>query len=218
MANRRAKSKVKKDFFGNEYIQYYDENGNETDRSKVKKGFFGGTYTEDYDENGNRTGTSKVKKGIFGGEKVEHYDGSGRKTGESRKKKGILSGEYTQNYDESGRETGRTEKKKGCFVTTACVEAMGLPDDCRELTVLRRYRDEWLVRQPGGQALVEAYYDRSPALVDAIAARADARDRFRSLYADVRTAVELVEQSRPEEAREAYVRMVRGLEAEYGEG
>ena len=31
---------------------------------------------------------------------------------------------------------------KGCFLTTACCEVLGLPDDCFELRTLRRYRDE----------------------------------------------------------------------------
>lgn len=215
MANRRAKQKVKKDLFGNEYIQYYDENGRETDRSKVKTGVFGGKYTEDYDDKGNKIGKSKVRKGIFGGEYTEHYDNSGNKTGKSVSRKGILGGSHTDTYDESGKKTGRTETKSGCFITTACVEAMGLPDDCHELTVLRRFRDEYLLGQPGGEAMVREYYERAPALVEAIAARADAAERFRAIFADVRHAVRLVEEDRPAEARRFYVDTVMELDRAY---
>ena len=39
-------------------------------------------------------------------------------------------------YKESGSSSG------GCYFTSACVEAQGLPDDCHELTALRKFRDE----------------------------------------------------------------------------
>ena len=47
---------------------------------------------------------------------------------------------------------------KGCFLTTACCEVLGLPDDCFELRTLRRYRDETLAAMPGGNAAIAAYY------------------------------------------------------------
>lgn len=41
----------------------------------------------------------------------------------------------------------------------------GLPDDCRELATLRRFRDEFLVCYPEGRSLVERYYAEAPCLV-----------------------------------------------------
>lgn len=41
--------------------------------------------------------------------------------------------------------------KKGCFITTAACELRGLPDDCRELTTLRRFRDEVLLSSQEGR-------------------------------------------------------------------
>lgn len=57
---------------------------------------------------------------------------------------------------------------RGCFLTTACVAAAGLDDDCWELRQLRRFRDEWLARRPGGLAEIEAYYREAPAIAAAL--------------------------------------------------
>jgi hypothetical protein len=55
---------------------------------------------------------------------------------------------------------------KGCFLTTACCEVLGLPDDCFELRTLRRYRDETLAAAPGGRAAIDAYYLMAPPILD----------------------------------------------------
>jgi hypothetical protein len=55
---------------------------------------------------------------------------------------------------------------KGCFLTTACCDVLGLPDDCFELRTLRRYRDETLAAMPGGNAAIAAYYRIAPSILD----------------------------------------------------
>ena len=56
----------------------------------------------------------------------------------------------------------------GCYLTSACVEARGLPDDCMELQTLRDFRDNWLKQQPCGQDEVAEYYATAPRIVDKI--------------------------------------------------
>lgn len=55
-----------------------------------------------------------------------------------------------------------------CFLTTACCDLMGLPDDCDELTTLRSFRDNYLIKQLNGQALVALYYHVAPTIVKRI--------------------------------------------------
>jgi hypothetical protein len=71
---------------------------------------------------------------------------------------------------------------KGCFLTTACCEVLGLPDDCFELRTLRRYRDETLPAMPGGAAAIAAYYLVAPTILDRLA-RQDRATRLLSVYA-----------------------------------
>lgn len=53
-----------------------------------------------------------------------------------------------------------------CFVTTACCEAVGLPDDCFELEELRRFRETVLRTSSRGQSLIAEYGIVGPALLD----------------------------------------------------
>ena len=54
-------------------------------------------------------------------------------------------------YEECPRYKAGTSSG-GCFLTSACTEAKGLADDCYELTMLRAFRDEYLVKQKSGKA------------------------------------------------------------------
>ncbi len=71
----------------------------------------------------------------------------------------------------------------GCYVTTACCEAIGLADDCWELTTARRFRDNWLAEQPGGREEIAAYYRNAPAVIAAVSARPDTAALWCRLYA-----------------------------------
>lgn len=44
---------------------------------------------------------------------------------------------YCRNYDYDDCPIYKGNDSGGCFLTSACTEARGLPDDCHELTVLR---------------------------------------------------------------------------------
>src|SRR5208282_5655374 len=47
-----------------------------------------------------------------------------------------------------------------CFLTTACCEHKGLPDDCDELTILRSFRDTHVPK-----ILIKEYYEIAPQIV-----------------------------------------------------
>lgn len=71
---------------------------------------------------------------------------------------------------------------EGCFITTACCETLGLDDDCFELRILRRYRDDVLAKRPGGKQEISAYYQLAPLILARLPH--DTRDqRLFSIYA-----------------------------------
>ena len=81
----------------------------------------------------------------------------------------------------------------GCFLTSACVRANGLPDDCEELTIMRGLRDGYLLQQPTGESLVNEYYRIAPAICERIDARQDAFAVYEKIYEQlVRPVVLLV--------------------------
>ncbi|MDD6239559.1 MAG: hypothetical protein PUA87_09070 [Oscillospiraceae bacterium] len=104
----------------------------------------------------------------------------------------------------------------GCYLTSACVEAKGLPDDCRELTVLREFRDGWLKNQPGGLAEVAEYYATAPGIVMKINGKPDAKQVWLRLYETlVCPCVALIQQGKMEEAHDIYRRCAVNLDLKY---
>jgi len=60
------------------------------------------------------------------------------------------------------------KRKRLCFITTAVCRYLGKPDNCRELTVFRAFRDGYLRQQHDGEALIDLYYRIAPGIVTAI--------------------------------------------------
>jgi hypothetical protein len=122
--------------------------------------------------------------------------------------------------DTTSKEVPQLIKKKkwswgGCYITTACLEARGLPDNCDELTTLRRFRDGYMRGLESGDALIRLYYDIAPQIVAAIAARQDAKKVYEHLYSVIQTCVEHVKSGSNEKALAIYVEMVKKLTRQY---
>lgn len=104
----------------------------------------------------------------------------------------------------------------GCYLTSACVEVRGLPDDCEALTVLRDFRDHWLKQQPGGAEEIAEYYATAPQIVTEINKRADAREIWNALYdALVVPCVQMIQAGAMEQARKLYREMSLSLKERY---
>jgi len=117
------------------------------------------------------------------------------------------------------RKGNDAPSSSNCFLTSACTEARGLPDDCEELTALRRFRDEWLKNQPGGLEEIEEYYRIAPMIVEKIHEQPDGADRMKYLYDHlVVPCVRMIEQGENEAARTLYRTVVLELRDQYEKG
>ncbi len=77
--------------------------------------------------------------------------------------------QYCRNYDYGDCPVYKAEGVSGgCYITTACVCALGCPDNGIELTTLRNFRDTYLKRRPGGEKDVQEYYRYAPLIVEEI--------------------------------------------------
>ena len=104
----------------------------------------------------------------------------------------------------------------GCYLTTACVECRHLQDDCKELTVLRAFRDNYMANQENGKADIKEYYEKAPKIVEIINARENKDEIYDNLYRKViAPCVELIENDRNEEAYQKYLEMVKSLEKKF---
>ena len=61
----------------------------------------------------------------------------------------------------------------GCFITTAVCRDAGLPDDCEHLTVLRGFRDNYMLPHFARSIWVKEYYRIAPAIVAALDSLSD---------------------------------------------
>lgn len=120
--------------------------------------------------------------------------------------------DYCGNYESGYSKCPHFSVKSSgsdCFMTTACVEHRGLPDDCHELTTMRYMRDEWLAKQPGGQAEIDEYYAIAPGIVERINMRDDAGDVWERLYQEyILPCVAAADAGEFEKAHEVYKLMV----------
>ena len=101
----------------------------------------------------------------------------------------------------------------GCFLTSACTEARGLPDDCYELATLRKFRDDYLAKQACGKCEIAHYYNIAPTIVNRIKSSPNAKAVFARIYDDLVTpCVKRIEKGHFEEAHEKYRSYVMMLE------
>ena len=110
----------------------------------------------------------------------------------------------------------RPKAKSLCFISTACVEARGLPDDCYELRLLRLFRSEYVAKLPDGDRILDDYGRKAPRIVRAIRGldHEEAHRIWTYLYeCGVAPAVALITNGRWDEAHKLYTSMCLELEA-----
>jgi hypothetical protein len=92
--------------------------------------------------------------------------------------------EGPQKHDEAAN-WGPTLKSGPCLVTTACVSALGKPDDCHELVTFRRMRDTYVSQRRDGMAVIDDYYRTAPDVVARVQATADVNGEWKRIYAEL---------------------------------
>jgi hypothetical protein len=117
-----------------------------------------------------------------------------------------------------GKDKGKGKgKSQGCcYLTTATVRSLGLPDDCGPLTTLRRFRDEVLLGSPAGARAVAEYYATAPGIVAAIDQLPDSAAIYQEIFDHrIAPAVAAIRQGRYPEAIAIYQRLVLEARACY---
>ena len=108
------------------------------------------------------------------------------------------------------------KKPSLCFITTAVCEYFQKPDDCYELTTLRKFRDEWLSLQVGGEDLIKEYYSIAPNIVRAISVSDEKDIIYLHLWNDyINPCIKLIELGAYDTCKNLYVSMVNELKAQF---
>lgn len=120
------------------------------------------------------------------------------------------------NYDSCPIYKQELPSDSSCYLTTACIRARQLPDDCRELTTLRHFRDTYVKSLPDGEAVVRHYYAVAPKIVAAIQATPAAQAVFCAIYEQlILPCVEQIGRGEYAAAYERYKNATLALERRY---
>ena len=105
--------------------------------------------------------------------------------------------------------------KKACYLTTACIEAMNLPDDCHELQVLRKFRDGFVSETPEGRELVKEYYEIAPRIVEAVHDTGYENEILTELYSEIKKIVSMIDRKKNSDAFRYYCEITQRLKKQY---
>lgn len=93
----------------------------------------------------------------------------------------------------------------GCFLTTACVEAMGLPDDCWALELARKFRDTYMAENLERAKEIKEYYEVAPQIVKEVDKTSDAKNTWKKFFwTDIVPFVDAIEQGQMDVAHNRY--------------
>ena len=117
-------------------------------------------------------------------------------------------------------EAIRTAMKHGrapsqCLLTTVCVRDRGLPDDCDQLMVQGRLRDDYVAGLPGGLEIIAEYYRDAPLIVAAIERDPHRPEVVDRVFDVVTRCVGLVRAGQEPEAFGHYVEFFEDLRRRY---
>lgn len=137
---------------------------------------------------------------------------------EERKLENERKHQEWENRKRSGGGGGGSRRNSGggCYITTATCMTLGKPDDCLELTAIRRFRDSWLSKQKNGNKIINDYYHFAPLIVEAI----NNKENNQQIYCDIWNNYllrffELIQINQNKSAKVIYLKMVNDLISEH---
>ena len=103
-----------------------------------------------------------------------------------------------------------------CYITTAVCDSLGKPDDCYELTLLRNYRDQYLLSTEEGTNIVKQYYDVAPSIVKHINKAQNHHEIYAKIWKQyLKSCIMMIEQGKEQDCQKLYSNMVYDLKEKY---
>lgn len=112
---------------------------------------------------------------------------------------------YCYPNDTCLKQENASSSSAGCFLTTVCCKEKGLPDDCKELTVLRKFRDEVLKTSERGREMIEFYYREAPRIVKQIESHREKEKICDAIFEKIHEVITKYETGNLEDAKTEYL-------------
>lgn len=107
-------------------------------------------------------------------------------------------------------------KTKLCYITTAVCQSLNLPEDCKELLMLKDYRDNILALEEDGEDIIHEYYNIAPTIIKRINKTENNAEEYHALYDDyISKCIENIENKQYEACKNHYIKMINNLKEKY---
>lgn len=111
------------------------------------------------------------------------------------------------------------EKNNGCFITTATCSSLNKMDDCYELNMFRKFRDNWLSYQSDGESLINKYYQIAPCIVESINKNKESKKIYEEIWNRyLSICLSFIKSGENIKCKELYIEMVEELKRKYVSG
>lgn len=121
-----------------------------------------------------------------------------------------------QGHKDANKELKRLEDQDRCYITTAVCESFGKDNNCYELQMFRKFRDNWLKRQKDGDRLIQEYYQTAPIIVKNIQRQPNADIIFQNIWDQyLCKCLMYIENEEYEKCKDLYISMVDQMKEKY---
>lgn len=104
----------------------------------------------------------------------------------------------------------------GCYITTATCKWFGKSDDCYELTKFREYRDNILLNEPDGKAIIDEYYKVAPKIVSNIEKTGQSKEIYWKIWNEyLKKCLQYIENKEYAKCKVLYIAMVNKMKMQY---
>jgi hypothetical protein len=102
-----------------------------------------------------------------------------------------------------------------CYISTAVVRHYGFSDDCYYLSVLRRFRDEYILNSGNAERMsdLKRYYEIAPSVVDWIDSQPNAEAIWSDLATTIAESVKAIECGEYDRAYDLYKTRILNLQS-----
>lgn len=116
---------------------------------------------------------------------------------------------------QSGRDNYESQTSDCCYITSACLDDLGIPRTTREMTAMKTLTRDHVLRTFSGKRDYIKYERIAPGVVRAIRGSRDVRRVWTGVHETLRGVADLVDSGKYEEGHQMYKTLVLGLEAQF---
>lgn len=127
------------------------------------------------------------------------------------KKEEIYHKGYEYGVDHRDSDDSSSSDDSCCYITTACLKSLGMPEDCLEFKAMKILTKEHILKSRQGKRDYVSYGRKSPAIVKRIEARTDAREIWTGVYEKLKDVAKLVFDKNYEGGYQSYRSLVIDL-------